>query len=255
MIREPYGVVPYNTTIDTSISNTFSLIFNGDELESYKYDIFENNQGGSAIYSSARIDNPTIYNDDELSFKVGGDNLASLVGKNLLWRITFWENNASYKLTDYKDISRSTTESAPTIIYLQNENSLLSSIDWSKKEIIVNITIRNERRRVIGYNTSTHAVTVSEAFSVLPTYGSGYTDRYILYGNFPQTQDENNPTITATIPVLNGITTNPDVFEVPSTGDIILTGVIPVLENITDNRLQNEVVVNLDFGSGVIYNG
>lgn len=253
MIREPYGVVPYNTTIDTSISNTFSLIFNGDELESYKYDIFENNQGGSAIYSSARVDNPTIYNDDELSFKVGGDNLASLVGKNLLWRITFWENNASYKLTDYKDISRSTTESAPTIIYLQNENSLLGSIDWSKKEIIVNITIRNERRRVIGYNTSTHAVTVSEAFSVLPTYGSGYTDRYILYGNFPQTQNENNPTITATIPVLNGITTNPDVFEVPSTGDIILTGVIPVLENITDNRLQNEVVVNLDFGSGVIY--
>ena len=66
MIREPYGVVPYNTTVDTSISNTFSLIFNGDELESYKYDIFENNQGNSAIYSSNIIDNPTIYNNNEL---------------------------------------------------------------------------------------------------------------------------------------------------------------------------------------------
>lgn len=252
MIREPYGVTPYNTTIDISEKNTFSLIFNGDELESYRYEIFENNQGGNPVYSSPITDEPTIFNEDTLSFSVGGEDLNSLVGKNLLWRATFWENNAFYKLTDYKSISRSTTESEPTKIYLQNENTILDNIDWSKKEIIVNITIRNERRRVISYDPITHAATISSKFSILPSNLGTYVDKYILYANFPKTQTYDTPVVSATIPVLNGITTDPNVFK-PIGNNIVLTGVIPVLNNITDNKLKNEVIVNLDFGNNIIY--
>ena len=83
MIREPYSVVPYNSTIDTSIENNFSLIFNGDELESYQYEIFENNQGNLPLFSSEIINNPTIYNEDTLSFKVKDEKLSVLLGKNL----------------------------------------------------------------------------------------------------------------------------------------------------------------------------
>ena len=70
MIREPYGVYPYNTTIDISQSNVFSLIFNGDELESYQYEIAENNSTGAPLTTSSKIDNPNIYNNDTLAFKV-----------------------------------------------------------------------------------------------------------------------------------------------------------------------------------------
>lgn len=70
MIREPYSVVPYNTTIDMSIDNNFSLIFNGDELEGYNYTIYENNQANKPIVVSERVDNPNIYNGDTLDIKV-----------------------------------------------------------------------------------------------------------------------------------------------------------------------------------------
>lgn len=249
MIREPYGVFPYNTTIDTGKENDFSLIFNGDELESYSYEILENNSGGAPLYKSGRIDNPNIYNEDELNFVVGKDeSLKGLVGKNLLWKITMWENNANYKLTEPKGITQSTAEVAATTIYLQDENQLLSSLDFSKKELIVNLSIRGERRRIINYNSANHSVTISNRFSFLPRYGGGYTDEYILFGNFPTTNKV--ATYAATIPILNGITTDPSVYA-PSTNTskAILTGVIPVLNGITDNKLQNEVVVTLAFGS------
>ena len=251
MIREPYSVVPYNSTIDTSIENNFSLIFNGDELESYQYEIFENNQGNLPLFSSEIIDNPTIYNEDTLSFKVKDEKLSALLGKNLLWRITFWENNASYKLTDYHEITRSTTESEPTKVYIQPEDGkLLETVEWDKIENIVNITLRNERRRIISYDNGTNSVIINEPFSYLPTYGAGYTDKYILYGNFNPSNDEK---ILATIPVLNGITTDPEVFNVSKFKNAILTGVIPILENIKDETLQKKVVVNLDFGNQNIY--
>ena len=251
MIREPYGVTPYNTTIDTSLDNNFSIIFNGDELESYQYEIYENNQSDKAIFSSDRVDNPMIYNGDTLSIKTSGESLKNLVGKNLLWKIILWENNAFYKMTDYKEIARSTTEEEPTKIYLQDENNLLDGVDWSKKEIIVNIVIRNERRRVINYDSITHCATISEKFSTLPTKG-GYTDKYILYGNFIDASSLNEAT-TATISVLNGITTDPEILDEELGDKVIFTGTIPVLENITDTRLQNEVVVNLDFGNDILY--
>lgn len=248
MIREPYGVVPYNVTIDTSQANEFSFMFNGDELESYKYEIYENNKGNISIYSSTRVDKPVIYNNDSLFIPV--IELPSLLGKNLLWKATLWENNASYKLTEYKEITKSTSETDSKTVFLQNENEILGSIDWSKRETIVNITINNERRRIVNYNSTTHAATINEAFSALPRFGSGQTDKYILYGNFSK---DKTSTITATIPVLNGITTSPDVFDISTIDKAILTGVIPILENITDSRLQNEVVVNLDFGNKNIY--
>lgn len=252
MIREPYGVTPYNTTVDITLENTFSLIFNGDELESYKYEIFENNRGGTPIYSSAIIDEPTIYNEDTLSFIVGGNDFNSMSGKNLLWKITFWENNAFYKLTDYKTITRSSVEIAPTQIYLQDENEILQNVDWTKKETIVNIIIKNERRRVINYDPITHIATVNRQFSSLPTAIGGSIDKYILYGNFPKVKTYDSPIVTATIPILNGITTDSKVFS-PVKQNAILTGVIPILENITDSKLQKEVVVNLDFGNDIIY--
>lgn len=253
MIREPYGVVPYNTTIDTSINNTFSLIFNGDELESYKYELYENNTDEIPVFSSEKKDEPTIYNGDTLSFETLGSDLSFLTGKNLLWKILLWENNAFYKITNYKEISKSTSSSAPTTIFLQDEDSFLSKIDWSKTENIVNIIIRNERRRIISYNVGNNSVVVNKAFSNLPTKGITYTDKYVIYSNNPITENENTPKIMATIPILNGITTDLEVFGMKEKNSIISTGVIPSIENISDNKLQKEVVVNLDFGDNKIY--
>lgn len=246
MIREPYNVVPYNITIDTSQQNTFSLNFNGDELESYSYTIYENNQADKDILKSEIIDNPTIFNDDVLSFIPNPQDLTKYLGKNLLWRITLWENNASYKATEYKNISKSSIESAPNLIYLQDEKNLLTEDFLNKKEYIVNIVIRGERRRIIKYDSSTKSATVSAPFSFLPS-GSVNVDKYILYTNFLKNEEPIEENL-ATIPVLNGITTDPKIFEDEALSNAIFTGVIPNLTGIKDSDLQNNYVIILDFG-------
>ena len=52
MIREPYNINPYNSTLDTSIANTFGFTFSGDELGSWKVEIAENNASPDIIYTS-----------------------------------------------------------------------------------------------------------------------------------------------------------------------------------------------------------
>ena len=52
MIREPYNVNPYNSTIDTSRVNNFGFTFSGDELGSWKVEIAKNNTSPEIVYTS-----------------------------------------------------------------------------------------------------------------------------------------------------------------------------------------------------------
>ena len=52
MIREPYNLNPYNSTIDTSKVNNFSFTFSGDELGSWDIEIAKNNTSPEIVYTS-----------------------------------------------------------------------------------------------------------------------------------------------------------------------------------------------------------
>ena len=52
MIREPYNINPYNSTIDTSEINQFGFTFSGDELGSWEVEIAKNNTSPEIIYKS-----------------------------------------------------------------------------------------------------------------------------------------------------------------------------------------------------------
>lgn len=52
MIREPYNINPYNSTIDTSKVNNFGFTFSGDELGSWKVEIAKNNTSPDIVYTS-----------------------------------------------------------------------------------------------------------------------------------------------------------------------------------------------------------
>ena len=52
MIREPYNLNPYNSTIDTSKVNNFSFTFSGDELGSWNIEIAKNNTSPEIVYTS-----------------------------------------------------------------------------------------------------------------------------------------------------------------------------------------------------------
>ena len=49
MIREPYNIIPYNSTIDTSRINEFGFTFSGDELGSWQAEVAKNNSSPEVI--------------------------------------------------------------------------------------------------------------------------------------------------------------------------------------------------------------
>lgn len=67
MLREPYNLNPYNTTIDTSLVQPFSFVFSGDKLGAYQIQVAENNSADNILYTSPLIIlNPPAYNGDRV---------------------------------------------------------------------------------------------------------------------------------------------------------------------------------------------
>lgn len=97
MIREPYGVYPYNVTLDTKLLNNFSFIFNGDQLRKYDYEIIENNNKSNTFktFSSLIPLEETVYNNTEVSFPIS-INADKSLNKNLIWRLRLVENNGDW---------------------------------------------------------------------------------------------------------------------------------------------------------------
>lgn len=97
MIREPYGVYPYNSTIDTDTVENFSFIFNGDQLRKYDYEILENNNKKNKIKSFSNLISlgKTVYNDETVNFHptVFNNNAQN---KNLIWRLRLVENEGNW---------------------------------------------------------------------------------------------------------------------------------------------------------------
>ena len=101
MIREPYGLNPYNTTIDTSVTNNYHFIFSGDELESFKIDLMENNTEEPIIYSSDNIHRPGTFNNtlvDDIILPVPliSGNDGSIMRE---YKITWWRGDLNLPFT------------------------------------------------------------------------------------------------------------------------------------------------------------
>ena len=97
MIREPYGVYPYNTTIDLAEKKDFSFIFNGDQLRQYDYEIIENNNKKNIFkkFNSLKNLENTFYNDTTVNFPIEIDQ-AKANNKNLIWRLRLVENKGDW---------------------------------------------------------------------------------------------------------------------------------------------------------------
>lgn len=250
MIREPYGVYPFDVTIDLEKDNIFSFIFNGDELESYQYSMVENSTSIGTPTRSARVDSPNIYNDYTVDIPIAGVPDTTLQGKNLLWNLTLWENNASIA-GPIGIVTRNTVENAPTKIYLQDESAWLNITNYSNPVIIANITIRGERRRIKSYSTADNSIIVNAPFSFLPT--SVLKDQYIIFTNYnePGSGAQAVAKTEATIPVITSLTTNVRPPNVTAGASQVETVPIPALFQITSTRLVNEVAVTIEIDNNI----
>lgn len=94
MIREPYGVFPYNNTIDMSESQAFSFFFSGDRLASCAFQICNSNLlNTSVIFNSQIYEQMKIFSEDQVVCTIPA--LTQVKNENLMWRRRLIEYNAN----------------------------------------------------------------------------------------------------------------------------------------------------------------
>ena len=67
MIYQPVNVYPNNNVVDASINNNFSWLFNGDNLASYRVDVYKLNESTTS-YTSTVTPSTTVYGGDTVTF-------------------------------------------------------------------------------------------------------------------------------------------------------------------------------------------
>lgn len=108
MIREPYNVNPYNTTIDITQNPTFGFSFSGDALARAQIIIAQNNSDGTPLITSGVSDGaitdemrqtyvPGIRNNDEVILEPNLENIEGIQnGTDYIWKLRLTEDNASF---------------------------------------------------------------------------------------------------------------------------------------------------------------
>ena len=109
MIREPYNVNPYNTTIDITQKPAFGFSFSGDALAKAQIIIAQNNSDGTPLIESGvpedgTITNemrqrylPGIRNNDEVILQPNLENFEGLQnGADYIWKLRLTEDNATF---------------------------------------------------------------------------------------------------------------------------------------------------------------
>lgn len=138
MLREPYNLNPYNSTIDTSLIQPFSFVFSGDKLGSYQIQIAENNKGGEVLYTSPLIEANEIYDGDVVETYLPG-----IVQTNI--------DNGDGR---FAYVYRLETETQEQIIVPENTNSI-EFYYWHDDDLTVDQVIDAENNQYYIFNTTT----------------------------------------------------------------------------------------------------
>lgn len=90
MIYQPVNVYPNNNVVDASINNNFSWLFNGDNLASYRVDVYKLNESTTS-YTSTVTPGTTVYGGDTVTFTLPANTLQN--AQDYIWKLTEFEAN------------------------------------------------------------------------------------------------------------------------------------------------------------------
>lgn len=138
MLREPYNLNPYNSTIDTSLIQPFSFVFSGDKLGSYQIQIAENNKGGEVLYTSPLIEANEIYDGDVVETYLPG----------------IMQTNVDNGDGRFAYVYRLETETQEQIIVPENTNSI-EFYYWHDDDLSVDQVINAKNQQYYIFNTTT----------------------------------------------------------------------------------------------------
>lgn len=168
MIYQPANVYPNNNVIDASINNDFTWLFNGDNLSSYRVDIYKLNESTTS-YTNTATPTSTVYGGDTVTFTLPANSLQN--ANDYIWKITEFESNPTMFVVNGK--FNTITDSTTFVI----------STQMTTVQVGMSLYYNNEYRKITSYTSTDGQCTIETAFSKTPAA----SDTYSVYSPFVTT--------------------------------------------------------------------
>lgn len=160
MIYQPANVYPNNNVVDASINNDFSWLFNGDNLSSYRVDIYKLNESTTS-YTNTVTPSTTVYGGDTVVFILPANALQN--AQDYIWKITLFEANPTMFVVNGKFVT------------ITSDTEFTISTQMSTVQNGMYLYYNNEYRKITEYKSDDGTCKIESAFTTQPEAGKTYT--------------------------------------------------------------------------------
>lgn len=160
MIYQPANVYPNNNTVDASIDNNFSWLFNGDNLSSYRVDIYKLNESTTS-YTNTVTPTTTVYGGDTVTYTLPANSVTN--AQDYIWKITLFETNPTMFVVTGKFVT------------ITSETEFIISTQMSTVQTDMYLYYNNEYKKITEYKSDDGTCKIESAFTTAPAAGDSYS--------------------------------------------------------------------------------
>lgn len=160
MIYQPVNVYPNNNVVDASINNNFSWLFNGDNLASYRVDVYKLNESTTS-YTSTVTPSTTVYGGDTVTFTLPANTLQN--AQDYIWKLTEFEANPTMFVINGKFVT------------VTSDTEFVISTQMTTVQKDMFLYYNNQYKKIIEYKTTDGTCKIESAFTTKPEAGKTYS--------------------------------------------------------------------------------
>lgn len=165
MIYQPVNVYPNNNVVDASINNNFSWLFNGDNLASYRVDVYKLNESTTS-YTNTVTPSTTVYGGDTVTFTLPANTLQN--AQDYIWKLTEFEANPTMFVINGKFVT------------ITSDTEFVISTQMTTVQKDMFLYYNNQYKKIIEYKSTDGTCKIESAFTTKPEAGKTYS----VYSSF-----------------------------------------------------------------------
>lgn len=160
MIYQPVNVYPNNNVVDASINNNFSWLFNGDNLASYRVDVYKLNESTTS-YTNTVTPSTTVYGGDTVTFTLPANTLQN--AQDYIWKLTEFEANPTMFVINGKFVT------------ITSDTEFVISTQMTTVQKDMFLYYDNQYKKIIEYKSTDGTCKIESAFTTKPEAGKTYS--------------------------------------------------------------------------------
>ena len=160
MIYQPVNVYPNNNVVDASINNNFSWLFNGDNLASYRVDVYKLNESTTS-YTNTVTPSTTVYGGDTVTFTLPANTLQN--AQDYIWKLTEFETNPTMFVINGKFVT------------ITSDTEFVISTQMTTVQKDMFLYYNNQYKKIIEYKSTDGTCKIESAFTTKPEAGKTYS--------------------------------------------------------------------------------